>query len=166
VVEFARAGLGGSIDGAGTMASLPFMRTILIVDDQPSVLMALEYLFRAHGYDVVPAADRAAALTHAESRYFDVALVDLHMPGADGTVVCRDLGERAAAVGRKVPVWMMTAAHTSAAAAKCHEAGAQALLKKPFDVAELSAAIEALLGQPVASPAPTPTATVAEPHAA
>ena len=166
MVEFARAGLGGSIDGAGTTVSRPFMRTILIVDDQPSVLMALEYLFRAQGYDVLLASDRAAALAQAESRPFDVALVDLHMPGADGTVVCRELGERAAAAGRKLPVWMMTAAHTSEAAAKCREAGAQALLKKPFDVAELSAAIEAVLGEPVASPAPSPTATVAEPHAA
>ncbi len=109
------------------------MRTLLIVDDQPSVLHTLDYVFNQRGYRTLLANSGAAGLEVAGNESFDAALVDLHMPGLDGMSVCRALRERAHASQREALVWVMTAAHTREAATKAVEAGAIALLKKPFD---------------------------------
>lgn len=107
--------------------------TLLVVDDQLSVRSTLGYLLTAHGYEVLLAGSGREALALAESRIFDAALVDLHMPNLDGATVCRTLCERAHAQGRALPVWLMTAAYTTSADAHARASGARALLKKPFD---------------------------------
>jgi len=111
-----------------------FMRTLLIIDDQPSVLQTLDYVFSLHGYRTLLASSGEAGLELAANQSFDAALVDLHMPGMDGLSVCRGLRERAIAARSDARVWMMTAAHTSAMVTKAAEAGAIELLKKPLIV--------------------------------
>lgn len=118
------------------------MRTLLIVDDHESVLHTLGYVFGLRGYQVRLANSGPAGITLAASECVDAALVDLHMPGMDGFSVCRALREQAIAAGRDVPVFMMTAAHTAAAATKAADAGAVTLLKKPFDHEEFLMAVE------------------------
>lgn len=113
------------------------MRSILVVDDQPGVLASLAFVFTSAGFSVLLASNGPQALALAETQSFDAALIDLHMPGTDGTVVCRTLVERSQSQPRKPLLWMMTAAYTQEAAAKCLEAGARRLLKKPFDLDEL-----------------------------
>lgn len=117
-------------------------RTLLVTDDQPSVLHTLDYVFQLHGYRTIVATSGAVALDAAAQDGFDAALIDLHMPGIDGLTVCRALRERAIKRGRDVPVWMMSAAHTSVAATSAMKAGAIALLKKPFDVEEFLMNVE------------------------
>ena len=98
----------------------------------------------------------------AAKETFDAALVDLHMPGMDGFAVCRSLRERVIASGRDVPVFIMTASYTSFAVSKATEAGAVALLKKPFDYDEFLKALERYCGGELSIPAlPTPTAPTA-----
>lgn len=109
------------------------MRTLLIVDDHPSVLHTLEFVLAGAELRVVLAESGHAALTCVEREAFDAALVDLHMPAMDGLALTRTLKEHAAKSGRALLVWVMTAAHTAAAAEQARTAGAQALLKKPFD---------------------------------
>lgn len=109
------------------------MRTLLIVDDHPSVLQALEFVLAGSELRIVLAESGHAALACIEREALDAALVDLHMPAMDGIALTRALKEHAAKSGRALPIWVMTAAHTSAAAEQARMAGAQTLLKKPFD---------------------------------
>jgi len=123
------------------------MRTILVVDDQPSVRATIGYLLAAHDYNVLLAASGAEAFAIATP--FDVALIDIYMPCIDGFGVCRALRERMAKDGRYVPIVMMTAAWTSEAAAKAQTDGAAALIKKPFTCQELVEDLERAITAPV-----------------
>ena len=118
------------------------MRTLLITDDHEGVLHALGYVFGEHGYRTLLAKSGAAALEIVRTEHVDAALVDLHMPVMDGIAVCRALAAAARDSGRTLPVWLMTGAYTAAAATRAAESGAMALLKKPFDSAELSKEFE------------------------
>jgi CheY-like chemotaxis protein len=127
------------------------MRTILIVDDLPSVRDTIGFLLAAHDYNVVLAANGPEAL--AITMPFDVALIDLYMPGGDGFALCRALRERLLMEKRTAPVLMMTAAWTPEAAAKATAEGAVALLTKPFTGAKLVEELERALGGPSPTPA-------------
>jgi DNA-binding response OmpR family regulator len=118
------------------------MRTLLIIDDQEGVLLTLDYVFTQRGYRTLLAKSGAAAVGIAQTEMIDAALVDLHMPEMDGLAVCRSVAAIAAERGRAIPVWVMTAAFTSEAAAKAAECGAIALLKKSFDVDAFLADVE------------------------
>lgn len=126
-------------------AALPLVPqpTLLIVDDQKSVLTTLEFLFAQRGYHVCTAESGAAAIALFGQQAFDAAIIDLHMPAMDGTQVCRRLIAHAAETHHPVVVWLMTAVHTADAARLALDAGAVGLLKKPFDWLELCRAIEA-----------------------
>jgi CheY-like chemotaxis protein len=112
-------------------------RTLLIVDDNESVRESLRFLFERHGYATVVAASGPEAIALAGQQAFDGALVDMHMPGMNGIAVCRSLHERAGENGQKVAVWMMTGMRTAELTKAASEAGALALLAKPFDFADL-----------------------------
>ena len=131
------------------------MATLLITDDHPSVLRALEFVLAGSDLRVVLTESGAAAVATLERETPDAALVDLHMPGMDGLALTRALKDHAAKLGRNVPVWIMTAAHSSAAAEQARIAGAEALLKKPF---ECGAFREELLRRLTAGPAPSSVA--------
>ncbi len=118
------------------------MRTLLITDDHESVLHTLHYVLSLRGYRTLLASSGAAALDIAAKETFDAALIDLHMPAMDGFAVCRALRERAIPTGGIVPIFIMTAAYMPAMAARAAEAGAVALLKKPFDCDELVKDVE------------------------
>jgi DNA-binding response OmpR family regulator len=63
--------------------------------------------------------------------------------GLDGVVVCRELQAIAQATSRKIPVWLITGAYSAEVAALGKEAGAVAVLRKPFDLSSLSHDLEA-----------------------
>lgn len=139
------------------------MRTILITDDQEGVLQTLGYVFGEHGYRTLLAKSGPAALEFARIEHLDAALIDVHMPAMDGFTVCQSLVSTARESGRALPVWLMTGAFTTAAAAKAAEVGAMALLKKPFECAELIRDFERCFAGslPVPAPPPTPFLSVA-----
>lgn len=145
------------------------MRTLLIIDDQPSVLHTLDYVFSLRGYRTLLASSGAAGLELAANESFDAALVDLHMPGMDGLSVCRQLRERAIAAPGDARVWIMTAAHTSVMVTKAAEAGAIDLLKKPFDCEAFLQAVEDYCGgtrplPPMTPPSAAPSVDEHESH--
>lgn len=119
------------------------MSTFLLTDDHGGVLDTLAYVFGAQGHRTLLAKCGAAALEIARTETVDAALVDLHMPGMDGLAVCRALREQAISRGADFPVWIMTAAAVPALAAKAIEAGAVAVLRKPFSLDDLFPAVEA-----------------------
>src|SRR5262245_26834569 len=116
---------------------LPKPRTILIVDDNPSVRDALRYLIERRGYFAVTAASGAEAVTLAGQQVFDGAMVDVDMPGMNGLTLCRTLIAQAKEAGHALVVWMITGARTAELTKASLEAGALTLLAKPFEHGEL-----------------------------
>jgi CheY-like chemotaxis protein len=113
-------------------------RRVMMVDDDPDITATTTLLLEALGYDVITAADGAAAL-RALSRDSPVAaiLLDLRMSGMDGwTFRARQLENPSL---REVPVIAVTAERLTDAAV----VGARAVLRKPFDAAALAAALDA-----------------------
>lgn len=115
----------------------PALRTILVVDDNPSVTQILGYVLIGRGYNVVTAAGGAEALALAKAQTVDAALIDVHMPGMNGIEVCRALREQGVAIGRAMPTWLITGAPTAEIHKLAAEAGALAVLAKPFGIEEL-----------------------------
>jgi FixJ family two-component response regulator len=104
------------------------MRTIAVVEDDPSMLQGLSRLLLAHGYRVVK-------FTSAESFLDDVArceakclLVDIHLGGMSGI----DLKRRLVSSGSDMPVIFMTAIDNEATRQEAFDAGCVAYLRKPF----------------------------------
>jgi len=77
------------------------------------------------------------AITVAKQRTIDAALIDVHMPGMSGIEVCRALRAENATTGTAPSVWMITGAPTAEIRRLAIEAGALAVLAKPFGVDEL-----------------------------
>lgn len=130
--------------------SSPPVPTLLIVDDERSVRETLRLLLERRGYRVLVAESGPSGIALAASERVDGAMVDVHMLGMDGVVVCRELRAQAAAAGRDLPVWLMSGARSSDVIKAGTEAGAAAVLGKPFNLAQLFA----MLGerfQPAAS---------------
>jgi FixJ family two-component response regulator len=117
------------------------MRTIAIVEDDPSMLQGLNRLLSAHGYRVVK-------FTSAESFLDDVTrceatclLVDIHLGGMSGI----ELKRRLASSGSDIPVIFMTANHNEATRQEAFDAGCVAYLRKPFLAKLLIDAINSVL---------------------
>ncbi|MDB6127177.1 MAG: DNA-binding response regulator [Verrucomicrobia bacterium] len=113
------------------------MRTILVIDDNQSVLTCLELLLAAHGYEARSANGGVEGLAIAETFPVAAALVDVHMPGMSGIEVCRKL--RASLPSR--PVWLMTGAWSREIEKLGLEAGARAVWRKPLDLPQLLAGL-------------------------
>jgi two-component system response regulator MprA len=113
---------------------------LLVVDDEPSITSFLRMGLVRAGYHVEVAADGLEALRAASGERFDLVVLDVMLPGADGVEVCRRLrGDP------DICILMLTAADAVAQRVAGLEAGADDYLAKPFDFEELVARIRALL---------------------
>ncbi len=118
---------------------------ILIVDDEQDTCDNLCDILGEFGYAVDTAKNPLAALDLVEQRPYDVALLDLRMPGLDGVELCRRIRERRSGTVRVIITAYAEVADLSAAAA----AGAYKVLPKPVDARLLLSLIEAVLQQPL-----------------
>lgn len=118
-------------------------RTLLIVDDQPSVRLSLEFMLGGYGYRILSASSGAEALATMETEPADGALIDVHMPVMNGFETCQRLQAVAARMNRPLSVWFMTGAGGQAVEKRGAELGAVAVLSKPFEVGALVAQLEA-----------------------
>jgi two-component system response regulator MprA len=114
---------------------------VLLVDDDAPILRMLERTLAAEGYAVTAVADGGGALVQAERSTPDVIVLDVAMPGMDGLAVTR----RLRAKGLGVPILLLTARDAIEERVAGLDAGADDYLVKPFDVAELTARIRALM---------------------
>ncbi len=114
---------------------------ILLVEDEPSLMLTLSDRLKSEGYRVEPAmtGDAAEALALAEP--FDLIVLDVMLPGKNGFDVCRDLRQR----GLSTPILMLTARTQVVDRVVGLKLGADDYLTKPFEAIELLARIEALL---------------------
>src|SRR5690349_23721495 len=124
---------------------------LLLVDDDAPIRRMLERTLVAEGYSVEAAADGGAALAAVERNLPDAIVLDVTMPGVDGLAVTR----RLRAKGLRVPILLLTARDAIADRVAGLDAGADDYLAKPFDTAELTARVRALLrrSEPPGEPA-------------
>lgn len=114
---------------------------ILIVEDEPGLVLTLTDLLAAEGHEVESAQDGVSGLRKAIEGRFDLILLDVMLPGKNGFDVCRELRQH----GRDTAVLMLTARGQVADRVVGLKLGADDYLAKPFDPAELTARIQALL---------------------
>jgi ligand-binding sensor domain-containing protein/signal transduction histidine kinase/CheY-like chemotaxis protein len=123
--------------------------TILLVEDDATVAEVIAGLLRARGHRVVHAVHGLAALTEATTQPFDIALLDLDLPGIDGLVLARQLRQS----GFAAPLLAITARADAEAEPQACAAGFDDFLRKPITGDMLANAIERLLQeQPVREP--------------
>jgi DNA-binding response OmpR family regulator len=116
---------------------------ILIVDDEPNIVMSLDFLMRRQGYEVRVARDGDEALTVATEFTPDLVLLDVMLPGRTGYEVCQALRDRG---GEQPKIMMLTAKGREVEAAKGMAVGADAYVTKPFSTRELVDRVAQLLG--------------------
>jgi two-component system, OmpR family, KDP operon response regulator KdpE len=125
------------------------MSRILVVDDEPQILRALQTSLRGAGYEVDAAATGEEALTMAAVRPPDAVILDLVLPDARGTDVCRELRTWSSA-----PVIVLSVVGDESEKVAALDAGADDYITKPFGVGELLARLRAALrrAEPSAEP--------------
>lgn len=115
---------------------------ILLVEDDPGLVMALTDLLHAEGYQVKSASNGLEGLELASGRdRFDLIILDVMLPGKSGFDVCRDLRQR----GVTTPVLMLTARGQVIDKVLGLKLGADDYLTKPFEPLELLARLEAIM---------------------
>ena len=114
--------------------------TILIIEDEEALLLAMAHHLRREGYAVLTAARGDDGLRLAREREPDAIVLDLMLPGVDGMGVCRALRR-----GSRVPIIMVTALGGEGDRIAGLDTGADDYLPKPFGMRELLARVRALL---------------------
>jgi DNA-binding response OmpR family regulator len=117
---------------------------ILIADDEPNILISLEFLMRREGYEVHLARDGQEALDVLRREHPALLLLDVMMPRKSGFEVCAEL--RADEAIKDVRVLMLTAKGRETDVAKGLALGADAYMTKPFSTRELVDKVRALVG--------------------
>jgi DNA-binding response OmpR family regulator len=118
-------------------------KKILIVDDEPNIVISLEYLMKKEGFEVAVANDGDAALAMVADFRPDLVLLDVMMPKKSGYEVCQQMRADPALAGIKV--LMLTAKGRESEVAKGIALGADAYVTKPFSTKDLVARVKAML---------------------
>jgi DNA-binding response OmpR family regulator len=120
-------------------------KKILVVDDEPNIVAALEFLLQRRGYEVQVARNGEEALQVVESGPPDLVLLDVMMPLRSGYEVCKRIRDRADC--GHVKIIMLTAKGRDAEVNKGLAMGADLYVTKPFSTRELVDNIKGLLGE-------------------
>ena len=115
--------------------------TLLVVDDDPGLLKALQRALTLHGFTVDTATTGQGTLSYLSTNNPDAIILDVSIPDPDGLEICR----RLRLTGDTVPVLMLTARDSISDRVDGLDAGADDYLVKPFALEELLARIRALL---------------------
>ena len=117
--------------------------TVLVVEDEPDILLAARVMLEAEGYAVIEATGGREALAVASETRVDAVLLDLRMPGIDGWAVLEELCSKR--VSSRLPVVVLSAHPDPSAVERSIELGARGYVRKPFRAADLKRALEAVL---------------------
>ncbi len=118
--------------------------TVLIADDEPNILVTLEFLMQREGHRVLLARDGDEALAQLRAHRPDLVLLDVMMPGKTGFEVCQALRADEALAGTKV--LLLTAKGRDTDVAQGLGVGADAYMTKPFSTKELATKVAEMLG--------------------
>jgi len=119
-------------------------KRILIADDEPNIVLSLEFLMQNSGYVVKSVADGMEALRQVDEFKPDLVLLDIMLPRKNGFEVCQTI--RGNPASKEVKVIMLTAKGREPEVAKGYALGADAYITKPFGTGELMASVRRLLG--------------------
>lgn len=117
---------------------------ILIADDEPNILISLEFLMKREGFEVTVARDGIEALAAIVDQRPDLVLLDVMMPGKTGFEVCQEV--RAQDALKDIRILMLTAKGRDTDVAKGLALGADAYMTKPFSTRELVVKVREMLG--------------------
>lgn len=116
------------------------MKTVLMIEDDAKVSLALGIRLKSMGYEVHTAADAVSAISQARKSQPDVILIDINLPGGDGFVVAQRL--KTLVQTSATPIIFITASKKAGLKERAEELGAVAFLEKPFTATEMADAIE------------------------
>jgi DNA-binding response OmpR family regulator len=119
------------------------VKKVLVVDDDPYILMSLEFLMKKNGYDVMVARNGVEALETVEKQMPDVVLLDIMMPDVDGYEICKHIKKSAKLKHTKVV--FMSAKTKEADLQKGYDLGASLYITKPFSTRELVKQVKELM---------------------
>lgn len=117
--------------------------TILLVDDEPNILLSLEFLMKRAGYEVKTAADGEAALQIVAKAPPDLILLDINMPKRDGFEVCQTI--KANPAWKNVRIIMLTAKGRDVDQEKGLSLGADGYITKPFATQDVVDTVQNIL---------------------
>lgn len=118
-------------------------RTVLIVDDEPNIVLSLKFLISQQGYEVRTATSGDEALQSLAEEIPDLVLLDIMMPKPDGYEVCQKI--RANPEWKDIPVIMLTAKGRDVERQKGLAMGADDYITKPFATHELVTKVRGVL---------------------
>ena len=119
-------------------------KRVLVVDDEPNIVMSLRFLMEREGLEVEVAPTGEAALQALERAPADLVLLDVMMPEIDGFEVCQRIRAHPAWAG--TPIIMLTAKGREVEREKGRALGADDYITKPFSTRELVARVKQMLG--------------------
>lgn len=117
---------------------------IFIVDDEPNIVISLEYLMKREGFEVTAVTDGDAALRALAGEPADLVILDLMLPKVNGFDVCQRI--RADPRWGRARILMLTAKGRETDVARGMRLGADAYVTKPFATRDLVAQVRRLLG--------------------
>ena len=117
---------------------------VLIADDEPNIVISLEFLMKREGHRVLVARDGAAALQAIRQDKPDLVLLDVMMPLMTGFEVCQHVRADESLAG--VKILLLTAKGRDTDLAQGKGVGADAYMTKPFSTKDLAARVRTLLG--------------------
>lgn len=120
-------------------------KKILIIDDEPELVKAIEVRLKANGYKTIFSYDGEGGIKKAFEEKPDLIILDIIMPKMNGFDVCQIL--KADERTSQIPILILTASQQRELEKKCLQAGANAALMKPFEADELLLIVEELVGK-------------------
>ena len=121
-------------------------KKVLIVDDEPNIVLSVEFLMKREGFEVAVARNGQEAMDFLASEVPDLVILDVMMPLKNGFEVCEEV--RADDRYADMPILMLTAKARGAEIDKGLSLGANAYIPKPFSTHELVAKVKELVAQP------------------
>jgi CheY-like chemotaxis protein len=119
------------------------MKSVLLVDDDNTVLLGTGVRLKAMGYTVFTAKDAVSAVSAVRKNEPDVIVLDISLPAGDGFLVADRLQNLVGSAA--TPIIFITASENPTLRERAMKLGAAAFLKKPFDATSLADAIEMAL---------------------
>ncbi len=119
--------------------------SILVVDDEPNIVLSLEFIMQNEGYDVTIAKDGEEALQAIKEKVPDLVLLDIMMPAMSGYEVCQRI--RANPEWKNIRIVMLTAKGREVDREKGMAMGADDYITKPFAARDLMARVKKILAE-------------------
>lgn len=114
---------------------------ILLVEDEENIALGIKFNLEAEGYEVVATGDASSALTEFRNAKFDMAILDIMLPGVSGYSICESIRES----DNRLPILFLSARTLAEDKSKGFDVGGNQYLTKPFELDELLSRVRNLI---------------------